>query len=81
LNLITAYVLAKIETEKEEEIFRRIRELSEVRKAIATFGVYDLIIEVEFERIEDFDEFLFTKIRSIQGIKETVSMLGAKIIV
>jgi len=79
--LITAYVLAKIETEKEEEIFRRIRELSEVRKAIATFGVYDLIIEVEFERIEDFDEFLFTKIRSIQGIKETVSMLGAKIIV
>lgn len=79
--MITAYVLAKIETEKEEEIFRRIRELSEVRKAIATFGVYDLIIEVEFERIEDFDEFLFTKIRSIQGIKETVSMLGAKIIV
>lgn len=79
--MIAAYILAKIETEKEEEIFRRIRELSEVRKATATFGVYDLVIEVAFERIEDFDEFLFTKIRSIQGIKETVSMLGAKIIV
>jgi DNA-binding Lrp family transcriptional regulator len=77
-GLISAYILAKIETGREEEIFKRLKALSDVKRAAATFGVYDLVVEVEFEAIEDLDEFIFTKLRKISGITETVSVIVSK---
>jgi len=79
--MVTAYVLAKIEAGKEEEIFKRIRGLSEVKKAAATFGTYDMVIETTFENIEELDEFIFAKLRKIPGMKETISMITSKVIV
>jgi DNA-binding Lrp family transcriptional regulator len=79
--MITAYILAKIETGKEEEIFRRIKGLSEVKKAAATFGTYDMVIETAFQNIESLDEFIFAKLRKIPGIAETVSIITSKVIV
>lgn len=79
--MATAYILAKMETGREEEIFSKLKQLTEVKKATATFGVYDIVMEVAFENVESLDEFIFTKLRKIAGITETVSMLTAKAIV
>jgi DNA-binding Lrp family transcriptional regulator len=79
--MIKAYILAKIETGKEEDIFKNLKKLREIKKAAATFGVYDLIIEVTLESVEKLDEFIFTKLRKIQGITETMSLITSKTIV
>jgi DNA-binding Lrp family transcriptional regulator len=79
--MVMAYILAKIEAGREEEIFEGIRGLREVKRAAATFGVYDVVVVVEFERVEDLDEFLFAKLRKIPGIVETISMIVSQQIV
>lgn len=79
--MMTAYILAKIETGNEMQIFEKIKQLPEIRKAVATFGIYDLVIEVALDNIEGLDEFIFTKLRKIPGIAETVSMITSKVIV
>lgn len=79
--MVMAYILAKIEAGREDEIFERIKALSDVRRAALTFGVYDMVIVVEFGRVEDLDEFLFAKLRKIPGIVETISMIVSKEIV
>jgi DNA-binding Lrp family transcriptional regulator len=79
--MVMAYILAKIEAGTEDEIFEKIKALSDVRRAAFTFGVYDLVIVVEFGRVEDLDEFLFAKLRKISGIVETISMIVSKEIV
>lgn len=79
--MITAYILARIQTGKEDEIFKGIKGLSEVKKAAATFGAYDVVIETAFDNIESLDEFIFAKLRKIPGIVETISMITSKSIV
>jgi len=79
--LVLAYVLAKIEAGKDKEVFHEIKKLKEVQKASATYGIYDLIIEVEFKNIEDLDEFVFDKLRKMPGVKETVTVIASETIV
>jgi DNA-binding Lrp family transcriptional regulator len=80
-DMITAYILAKLETGKEEEVFKHLKGLPEVKKAAATLGTYDMVIETSFETMEELDEFIFMKLRRIVGIVETVSMITSKAIV
>jgi len=79
--MVIAYILAKIEAGKEDKILEGIRALPEVKRAAFTFGVYDVVVVVEFARVEGLDEFLFAKLRKIPGIVETISMIVSKEIV
>lgn len=79
--MVLAYVLAKMEAGREEEIFARIEKLGKIEEASATYGVYDLLIKVRFDRIEELDSFIFDVMRRIPGIKETVTMIVAKTVV
>lgn len=44
-----------------------------VKKVSATYGKYNLCIEADFETIEEFDAFVFDKLRVIPKIRETDS--------
>jgi len=79
--LVLAYILAKMEAGKDEKIFESIKELREIKEASATYGVYDLLIKVSFEKVEELDRFIFDVVRRIPGVKETVTMIAAKNIV
>jgi|Deesub1362B_J571_1020462.scaffolds.fasta_scaffold54109_1 DNA-binding Lrp family transcriptional regulator len=74
----SAYILAKIEAGKEEEIFEEIRKSTEIEEANATYGVYDLVVRVNFKTVDELDEFIFGVLRRIPGVKETVTMIIAK---
>jgi Lrp/AsnC family transcriptional regulator for asnA, asnC and gidA len=76
--LIVAYVLAKVEAGKDEEVVEVVRKLSGVQHAVPTYGVYDLHVEVSFETMEELDSFVFDKIRKIPGIKETITLIAFK---
>jgi len=76
--MVLAYILAKVEAGKDREILKEIRKLSGINKASATYGIYDLFIEVDFKTVEELDEFVFDKLRTISGIKETVTMISSQ---
>jgi len=73
--LVSAYVLAKVEAGKDREVLKEIKKIGGVKKATATYGTYDLCIEVSFESIEELDEFVFDKLRKIPQVKETVTAI------
>lgn len=74
--MIVAYVLAKVEAGKDEEVLTEVKRISGVKEAVPTYGVYDLHVEVSFATMEELDRFIFDKIRRIVGIKETVTLLA-----
>jgi DNA-binding Lrp family transcriptional regulator len=74
--LIVAYVLAKVEAGKDKEILSETQRSTGVIEATPTYGVYDLHIKVEFNTIEELDEFIFNKIRRIPGVRETVTLIA-----
>jgi len=77
-NLIVAYVLAKVEAGKDDDVLKEVRKLAGVQHAVPTYGVYDLHVTVSFERMEELDSFIFDKIRRIMGIKETITLIAFK---
>jgi DNA-binding Lrp family transcriptional regulator len=78
LNLSTAYVLAKVEAGKDEYVLKEISKIEGVRKATPTYGIFDLHVEVSFEKMEELDRFIFEGIRKVQGIKETATLIAFK---
>ena len=78
LDLISAYVLAKVEAGKDEEVLEEIRKIAGIKRASPTYGMYDLHVEVSFESIDELDKFIFDKMRRIPGIKETVTLIASK---
>jgi DNA-binding Lrp family transcriptional regulator len=77
-NLITAYIIAKVEAGKDEEVLKDIKKISGVKQATPTYGVYDLHVEVSFSKMEELDKFIFDGIRKVPGIKETVTLVAFK---
>ena len=73
--MILAYVLAKVEAGKDREALKSIKSISGVKRARATYGTYDLVVEVSFDSIEELDEFVFDSLRKIPHVKETVTVI------
>ena len=74
--MITAYVVAKVEAGKDKEVLNETKKIPGVKQAVPTYGVYDLHVEVSFDTMEELDRFIFDKIRKIEGIQETVTLVA-----
>ncbi|MFB0501577.1 MAG: Lrp/AsnC ligand binding domain-containing protein [Candidatus Bathyarchaeia archaeon] len=79
--MVSVYVMVKVAAGKDEAVFAQVQKLKRIKEASVTYGAYDLILRVEFRRIEDVDEFVFDVLRRIPGVSETVSIIVAKRIV
>ena len=73
-----AYVLAKVEAGLDQDVLKEVRKIAGVKQAIPTYGVYDMHVEVSFDKMEELDKFIFEGIRRIRGIKETATLIAFK---
>ena len=73
--LVSAYILTKVEAGKDKEVFKEVKELEGVKKVNITYGSYDLIVEVVFEKIQELDKFVFYTLRLIPQVKETMTII------
>jgi DNA-binding Lrp family transcriptional regulator len=75
--LVTSYTLARVEPSKDTSVYKEVKMLPEVKEVITTYGEYDLIIKVEVNTLEDLDSFVFHKLRVIEGIDSTTTLINA----
>lgn len=75
-NLIQAFILAKVESGKDEEVLEEVRKSAGVQFAIPTYGMYDLHVEVSFKTKDELDKFIFETIRRIPGVREAVTLIA-----
>lgn len=72
-----AYILLKVTPGYERQIFQNLQSFEEVKDINELYGEWDIIIKVEVDRLEDLDALLSGKIRMIDGIKITSTMIVA----
>lgn len=73
--MVSAYVLTKVEAGKDREVLKEVKTIEGVKKASITYGTYDLVVEVTFEKIQELDKFVFYKLRMLPQIKETMTVI------
>jgi DNA-binding Lrp family transcriptional regulator len=70
-----AFVLIRAETGREGEVEKELQNISEVTEAHVVYGVYDIIVRVEGETMQDLKDSVNMKIRRMDGVQSTVTMI------
>lgn len=70
-----AYVLVNSELGQEKSILEALNMVEEVSRIHTVYGVYDLIVEVEAESMDRLKEIILNKVRRIEHVKNTITLL------
>ena len=68
-------MLINAEVGREKDLLNRVRAVQNVKEVHVTYGVYDLIAIVEAENQNRLQEVITRKIRSLAGLKTTLTMI------
>ncbi len=74
--MATAYVLINCDLGYEEQIIEELKHLSDVKEVHGTFGAYDIVAKVESDQITTLRETITSKIRKIDRIRSTLSLMA-----
>ncbi len=70
-----AYVLINCDLGYEEQIIEELKHISDVKEAHRIFGAYDILAKVESADVEHLRETMTNKIRKIDKVKSTLTLM------
>ncbi len=76
ISMATAYVLINCELGSEEAIIQQLKGLEGVKEVHGTFGAYDILAKIESDTVEKLRETITWKIRKIEKIRSTLTLMG-----
>ena len=74
--MATAYVLINCELGSEEAIISQLKNLEGVIEVHGTFGAYDIMAKIESSTVEALRGRITWKIRKIEKIRSTLTLMG-----
>jgi|TARA_B110000196_G_scaffold165059_1_gene141964 DNA-binding Lrp family transcriptional regulator len=74
--MATAYVLINCELGSEESIIQELKNLDSVIEVHGTFGAYDILAKIESPTVDVLRETITWKIRKIDQIRSTLTLMG-----
>jgi len=74
-TLEKAYILLTVEIDSRSKVLDLLREIPEVKETYQLYGVYDFIVHVEAETMQDLKELIEKRIRIIREIRSTLSLI------
>ena len=76
--MIVSYTLARILPAQDKAVYKELTALDVVKGVVLAYGVFDMMITIETENIDELDHIVFNKIRKIEGIVSTTTLIGAE---
>ena len=73
-----AYVLIVSETSSEQHVIEKLLMIDEIKEVNPVWGAYDVVIKVVGPTSDAVREIITGKIRKIEGIKTTVSLIVSR---
>ena len=74
----SAFILMNAELGKENQIVGEIKKIPNVKEVYPVYGVYDVLMVLESDSMDLLRETITSKIRKIDGIKSTLTMIIVK---
>ena len=74
--MATAYVLINCELGSEQKVIDQIRPIDGVKEVRGVFGAYDILAKIETASVERLLEIITWKIRKIDRIRSTLTLMG-----
>lgn len=71
-----AFILINCELGSEKQIISDLKVIDCVKDVCGVFGAYDIVINVESETFEKLRQLIIWKIRKIDNIRSTMTLMG-----
>ena len=71
-----AYILINCEIGSEEDVITGLKSIDGIKEVHGTFGAYDILAKIESAQVEDLRETITWKIRKIDKIRSTLTLMG-----
>ena len=75
IALVKAYVLIAAEKGFESEMLEELKAIPEVKEAHHVYGVYDIILRIDAETMEQLKDTISLKIERIDKVQSTITMI------
>ena len=72
-----AFIMVNTDLDVHDELCSQLRTIPGIIEANEVYGIYDIIIKIEFNNMEKLKETVSTRIRSLDGVKSTLTMISA----
>jgi DNA-binding Lrp family transcriptional regulator len=73
-----AFVCINSSPDSIDSILTELKACKEVKEVLKVYGVYDIIARVSGESLEDLSNFIETRIKCLNEVQTTLSMLMIK---
>ena len=70
-----AFILINVEAGSEDEVIRELKGIENIREVYLVYGVYDFAVKVEAETQQDVKDTITWKIRRIDKIISTQTLM------
>jgi len=74
----SSYVLINCDIGSEESVKSQLKEVDLVKEVYGVFGAYDIVVLVEADTVESLRDTITWKIRKIENIRSTLTMMIIK---
>ena len=74
--MTTSYVLINCEFGSEDAIIQQLKSIDNVKEVQGTVGAYDVLIKIESDHVEKIRDIITHKIRKIEKIRSTLTLMG-----
>ncbi len=74
--MATGFALLSISPLYEVEVYKKLKDTSEIIEVHPLFGEYDILLKIETVDIDSIGEIVISKIRSIKGVMDTKTLIG-----
>ena len=71
-----AYILINCEIGSDEDVITELKAVDGIKEVHGTFGAYDILAKIESAQVEDLRETITWKIRKIDKIRSTLTLMG-----
>jgi len=70
-----AYVLFNVESGSEDAVLKQLKNIKNVEEAYVSYGVYDLVVRIRADTMEELKESVTHKIRTIKQVRSTLTLI------
>ena len=70
-----AFILVNVEPGTEEQALKQLKSIDEVKESYVTYGVYDLIVRVKANTMDELKDLITHKIRTSKQIRSTLTLI------
>ena len=71
-----AFALINADLGAEKEVIDEIKRIAQVVDVHVCYGVYDLVVKIEADSLDDVKNVVMNKLRAIENVRSTLTMIA-----